>query len=81
MKCDLLLNEIAQTGYNIGYAAKKHLATFDVVEKALGWITLITMAIAVFAFVIPTLEHHYVVSSVLVVGLDSLKKLSATALS
>ena len=72
MKRDLLLNEIAQTGYNVGYAAKKHLATFDVVEKAPGWITLIPMAIGVFALVIPTLEHHYVAGSVLVVGVASL---------
>jgi len=36
MKKDLFLKEVAESGYNIGYAAKKHFATYDIVEKAPG---------------------------------------------
>ena len=72
MNRDLLQKELAQTGYNVGYAAKKHLATFDIVEKAPGWITLLTLAIGIFALVVPTLEHHLVGAAVLVVGVASL---------
>ena len=36
MKKDLFLREIAESGYNIGYAAKKQFATYDIVEKAPG---------------------------------------------
>lgn len=28
-----LFKLIAESGYNVGYAAKNHLATFDIVEK------------------------------------------------
>ncbi len=34
MKKEALLRLIAESGYNIGYAAKKHLATYDIVEDA-----------------------------------------------
>lgn len=72
MKKDLFLKELAQSGYNIGYAAKKHLATFDIVEKAPGWITLATLAIGIFALVLPSLEHHLIAALVIVVGVASM---------
>lgn len=72
MKKDLFLKELAQSGYNIGYAAKKHLATFDIVEKAPGWITLATLVIGIFALVVPSLEHHLIAASVIVVGVASM---------
>ena len=34
LKKEALLRLIAESGYNIGYAAKKHLATYDIVEDA-----------------------------------------------
>lgn len=41
MTQDGLLKLIAESGYNIGYAAKKHLATFDIVEKVPLYLLLI----------------------------------------
>ncbi len=72
MKKDLFLKELAHSGYNIGYAAKKHLATFDIVEKAPGWITLATLAIGIFALVVPPLEHHLIAASIIVIGVASM---------
>ena len=72
MKRDHLMKEIAETGYNVGYAAKKHLATFDIADKAPGWVTLLTLTIGIFALVISKLEDHLVGATVLVIGVVSL---------
>jgi hypothetical protein len=63
------LRELAQTGYNIGYAAKKHLATYDIVEKAPGGISLVILAFGIFALVIPALENHIFAAALLSVGI------------
>ncbi|MBZ4038075.1 hypothetical protein [Novilysobacter selenitireducens] len=52
MNKELLLKVIAESGYNVGYSAKKHLATFAIVEKAPGWISIFSFAVGVFALVI-----------------------------
>ena len=46
-----LLKAIANTGYNVGFGAKKHFATFDLVEKVPGWIGFISSAVGIFALV------------------------------
>lgn len=46
-----LLRSIAATGYNVGFGAKKHFATYDIVEKAPGWIGFTSTAVAILAFV------------------------------
>lgn len=57
MTQDALLKLIAESGYNIGYAAKKHLATFDIVEKVPGWIGLISLGVGIYALIYPSLEQ------------------------
>lgn len=71
MERSYFLRELAQTGYNIGYAAKKHLATYDIVEKAPGWISLITLGFGVFALVIPELENHVLAAVLLLIGISA----------
>lgn len=72
MKKELFLKEVAESGYNIGYAAKKHFATYDIVEKAPGWISLITLALGVLALINPLFEDHTLAASVLIVGIASM---------
>lgn len=72
MKKDLFLREVAESGYNIGYAAKKHFATYDIVEKAPGWISLITLALGVLALINPLFEDHTLAALVLIVGIASM---------
>lgn len=72
MNKDALLKLIAETGYNIGYAAKKHLATYDIVEKLPGWIAIISLAAGVFALIIPALTASYVSAIFIVIGIASL---------
>lgn len=67
-----LLHLIAESGYNIGYAAKKHLATFDVVEKMPGWVSLISFIGGLLALYIPEFEHKHFAATFLVIGVASL---------
>ena len=68
MNKDLLLKDIAESGYNIGYAAKKHLATYDIVEKAPGWISILSFAFGVLALVIPELDNNTLAAFLLIVA-------------
>jgi hypothetical protein len=68
VKKDLLLKDIAESGYNIGYAAKKHLATYDIVEKAPGWISVVSFAFGVLALVVPQLNNNILAAILLIVA-------------
>ena len=46
-----LLMSIAETGYNVGFGAKKHFATYDIVQKAPGWIAFVSFVVGVSALV------------------------------
>jgi hypothetical protein len=72
MKKDELLKSIAENGYNVGYGAKKHFATYDIVEKAPGWIAFISIAIGILAFVIPNFNSAIVSACLIVFGIGSL---------
>jgi len=65
---DLLLKDMAEAGYNIGYAAKKHLATYDIVEKAPGWISLGSFAVGVLALVLPAFDNKVLAAALLVLA-------------
>lgn len=66
------LSAIATTGYNVGFGAKKHFATFDIVEKAPGWIGFISMAVGIFALVYDSLGAKTPSALLLVAGVISL---------
>lgn len=68
MNKELLLKDIAESGYNIGYAAKKHLATYDIVEKAPGWISILSFAFGVLALVIPQLSNNILAAFLLIIA-------------
>ena len=67
-----LLKHIAQTGYNVGFGAKKHFATFDIVEKAPGWIGFLSLVVAIFGLFIPPLTNNQVSAILIVFGVASL---------
>jgi hypothetical protein len=48
---DGLLKSIAETGYNVGFGAKKHFATFDIIEKMPGFIGFVSIAVGIFSLV------------------------------
>ena len=72
MNRDQLLKEIATTGYNVLYSAKKHFATFDIVEKVPGWLTIATLAVGIFGLIIPALTNNYLSAAILVIGVASI---------
>lgn len=63
-----LLNSIATTGYNVGFGAKKHFATFDLVEKVPGWIGFISSAIGILALVFDSLSAKLPSAALLILG-------------
>ena len=52
-----LLRSIAETGYNVGFGAKKNFATHDVVQKAPGLIGFLSLAVGVFALIYEPLKQ------------------------
>lgn len=68
-----LLKRIADTAYNVGFGAKKHFATYDIVEKAPGWIGFISMAVGVFALFYDWLATKQISAILIVLGISGLQ--------
>ncbi|MEW6184318.1 MAG: SLATT domain-containing protein [Thermodesulfobacteriota bacterium] len=67
-----LLLKIADTAYNVGFGAKKHFATYDIVEKASGWIGFISMSAGIFALFIDILAIKHISAILIVLGISGL---------
>lgn len=61
-----MLKVIARHGYNVGFGAKKNFATYDIICKASGWISFVSLAIGVFALFVPQLATN-VISAILII--------------
>lgn len=72
MKKEDLLKQIAETGYNVGFGAKKHFATYDIVSKAPSVIGFLSMAIGVFALYIDVLASKHMSGLLIISGVLSL---------
>jgi hypothetical protein len=72
MTKDDLLKLIAETGYNVGFGAKKHFATYDIVEKAPGFIGFVSMAVGVFSLFVNSLTDNYLSATFIVLGISGL---------
>lgn len=72
MNKDDLLKHIAETAYNIGFGAKKHFATYDLVAKAPGLISFISFVIGIYALIIESLNTKFVSATLLVLGVVGL---------
>ncbi|MDC9588371.1 SLATT domain-containing protein [Xenorhabdus sp. XENO-10] len=60
-----MLKVIARYGYNVGFGAKKNFATYDIICKASGWISFISLAIGILALFIPQLATN-IISAILI---------------
>lgn len=69
---DDLLKHIAETAYNIGFGAKKHFATYDMVAKAPGLISFISFVIGIYALVYENLNTKFISATLLVLGVVGL---------
>ena len=71
MTPNFLLKTIAETGYNVGYSAKKNLATLDIIEKMPGWIGLVSLAVGIFSLFVTELAVNWVSASFILIGIAS----------
>ena len=69
MEKNYLLKLIAEKAYDVGFGAKKHFATYDIVEKAPGWISFISTAVGILGLVIDSLSTKLVSAIFLIVGI------------
>lgn len=68
-----LLRHIAQTGYNIGYGAKKHFATYDLASKAPGTISVLTFSVGLFFLLLDFAAKKYFSAACIVLGMIGLR--------
>ncbi|MEJ5977606.1 SLATT domain-containing protein [Novosphingobium sp. PS1R-30] len=67
-----LLMSIAETGYNVGFGAKKNFATHDIVQKMPGFIGFVSLAVGVYGLVWEQLNSKQIAATLLVLGVMSL---------
>ena len=67
-----LLKTIAESGYNVGFGAKKHFATYDIVDNAPGAIGFISTAVGIYALVYEQLSTKFLSASFIVLGIIGL---------
>lgn len=67
-----LLRCIAEQGYNVGFGAKKHFATYDIIEKVPGLISFLSMAFGIYALVIKSLSTELISATFIVLGVMGL---------
>ncbi|NWA24470.1 SLATT domain-containing protein [Pseudomonas gingeri] len=72
MDQQIALRMIAEKAYDVGYSAKLHFSTYDIVEKAPGWIGMISLIIGVLSLYIDVLAAKHVSALITVVGICSL---------
>lgn len=60
MTKDNLLKLIAEQGYNVGYGAKKHLSTYDIVIKMPGWVAFTSLIASIYTLFTPTLNQPWI---------------------
>lgn len=72
MNKDSLLKCIARTGYNVGFGAKKHFATYDMVEKIPGFFNFLSLAVGIYALVFKKLSVESISATFIVLGIVGL---------
>ncbi|MCK6398605.1 MAG: SLATT domain-containing protein [Thauera aminoaromatica] len=72
MNKENLLKVIADSGYNIGFGAKKNFATFDIVEKAPGWLGFLSLIVGIYALFVPELATNHISAAMVVFGITTL---------
>jgi SMODS and SLOG-associating 2TM effector domain 6 len=72
MNKDDLLKHLAEMGYNVGFGAKKHFATYDITDKVPGFIGLVSMVFGTYALVFDELSAKFLSASFIVLGIIGL---------
>lgn len=72
MSKERFLRNIAETAYNVGFGAKKHFATYDIILKAPGLIGFISFSFGVFALIYDDLNIKAISATFLVLGVSGI---------
>lgn len=67
-----LLKCIAEKGYDVGFGAKKHFATYDIIEKAPGLISFIAMAFGILSLAVDGLSTELTSAIFIIFGVVGL---------
>lgn len=67
-----LLRCIAEAGYNVGFGAKKHFATFDMAGKVPGWISFLSFAVGIAGLVYEPLSSKVPSATLAILGVAGL---------
>jgi hypothetical protein len=62
-----LQKTIAEHAYNVGFGAKKHFSSYDLIVKLPYWISFITLAIGVFQLGYPDIPYNKEISIALII--------------
>ena len=72
MNKENLLKQLAEAGYNIGYGAKKHFATYDIVEKVPNLVNFLLLVIGILALIIDALSTKLISAIMIIFGISGL---------
>ncbi len=69
---DELLKNIAESAYNIGFGAKKHFASYDIIEKGPNLIGFIAFFFGIFGLVYEPLSTKTISAALTILGISGL---------
>lgn len=72
MTREQLLKLIAIAGYDIGFGAKTHFSTMDIVEKGPGWLGAISLVGGIYGLFVPIFATQHLAAIFVVFGVASL---------
>lgn len=72
MNKEEFLKHITELGYNVGFGAKKHLATFDIIDKAPGIINFASLTVGIFSLIFEILTNKILSGFIAIFGIIGL---------
>lgn len=67
-----LLKYIATAGYDVGFGAKKHFASYDIIEKGPGWLGFVSLAGGIYGLFVPFWATAHVSAVFVIFGVVAL---------
>jgi SMODS and SLOG-associating 2TM effector domain 6 len=67
-----LLKYVANAGYDIGFGAKKHFASYDIIEKGPGWLGFASLVGGIYSLFVPLWATTHVAAIFVIFGVVSL---------
>ncbi|MFB6803441.1 SLATT domain-containing protein [Peribacillus butanolivorans] len=68
LKQDDLLKELADKGYRVGLGAKRHLASYDIIQIVPGYISMVGLLIGVCQLAYPEPNYEKGISTILIIA-------------